>query len=109
MPVALMLDTKGPEIRIGKFETGEIMLKEGDNFTLLNEDVLGDNTKVSITYKNLANEISVGTKILINDGLIECEVKEINGKDIVCKVINGGKLTDRKSINIPNSKINLPS
>ena len=108
-PVALMLDTKGPEIRIGKFENGEIMLHEGDIFTLLNEDVLGDETKVSISYKNLANEISVGTKILINDGLIECIVEGIDGKDVVCKVVNGGKLTDRKSINIPNSKINLPS
>lgn len=108
-PVALMLDTKGPEIRIGKFETGEIMLNEADTFTLVSDDILGDNSKVSITYKNLANEIEVGTKILINDGLIECEVKEINGTDIICNVINGGKLTNRKSINIPNSKINLPS
>ena len=108
-PVALMLDTKGPEIRIGKFETGKITLNEGDTFTLTGEEILGNKDKVSITYKNLANEISVGTKILINDGLIECEVKEINGQDIVCNIINGGKLTDRKSINIPNSKINLPS
>ena len=108
-PVALMLDTKGPEIRIGKFETGEINLEEGDTFTLLNEDILGDKKKVSVTYKNLADEISIGTTILINDGLIECKVENIEGKDIICKVLNGGKLTDRKSINIPNSKINLPS
>ncbi len=108
-PVAMLLDTKGPEIRIGKFETGEAILNAGDTFTLLNEDVLGDNTKVSVTYKNLANEVSVGTRILINDGIIEIVVKEISGKDVVCEVINGGKLTDRKSINIPNSKINLPS
>ena len=108
-PVAMMLDTKGPEIRIGKFVTGEAYLQEGDIFTLLNEDIDGDNTKVSVTYKNLAQEVSVGTRILINDGLIEIVVKEISGKDVICKVINGGKLTDRKSINIPNSKINLPS
>ena len=64
---------------------------------------------MSITYKNLPNEISIGTKILINDGLIECEVEEINNNDIICTILNGGKLTDRKSINIPDSKINLPS
>ena len=109
VPVALMLDTKGPEIRIGKFENGGITLEHGDTFTLLNADILGDKEKVSVSYKNLANEISVGTTILINDGLIECRVEEIKDKDVICKVINGGKLTDRKSINIPNSKINLPS
>ena len=109
IPLALMLDTKGPEIRIGTFENGEVLLKEGDIFTLVCDDILGDETKVSVTYKNLANEVEIGTKILINDGLIECKVEEIKEKDIICKIVNGGKLTDRKSINIPNSKINLPS
>ncbi len=108
-PVAMLLDTKGPEIRIGKFETGEAILKDGAEFTLLNEDIPGDDTKVSVTYKNLANEVYVGTRILINDGTIEVIVKEIREKDVVCTVINGGKLTNRKSINIPNSTINLPS
>ncbi len=108
-PVAMLLDTKGPEIRIGKFETGEATLKEGDTFILLNEDIDGDDTKVSVTYKNLANEVAVGTRILINDGIIEVIVKEIKGKDVICQVVNGGKLTNRKSINIPNSTINLPS
>jgi len=108
-PISLLLDTKGPEIRIGKFQAGEIMLKEGDIFTLLNEDVLGDETKVSVTYKNLYNEVKVGTKILINDGTIEVIVRGIKEKDVVCEVIHGGRLSNRKSINIPNSKINLPS
>lgn len=108
-PVAMLLDTKGPEIRIGKFKTGEAILKAGDTFTLLNEDVDGDNTKVSVTYKDLAKEVPIGTRILINDGLIEVKVKEINGKDVVCEVVNGGRLTNKKSINIPNSSINLPS
>lgn len=108
-PVAMLLDTKGPEIRIGKFKDGEANLKDGDTFILLNEDIDGDNTKVSVSYKNLANEVSIGTRILINDGLIEVKVKEIQGKDVVCDVINGGRLTNKKSINIPNSKINLPS
>ena len=109
LPVAMLLDTKGPEIRIGKFATGEAILKEGDTFTLLNEDVDGDNTKVSVTYKNLYNEVTPGTRILINDGLIEVIVEKIDGKNVVCKVQNGGRLTNKKSINIPNSKIQLPS
>ena len=108
-PVALMLDTKGPEIRIGKFVNGEVFLHEGNLFSLIYEDMLGDETKVPVTYKNLSNEVDLGTTILINDGLIECRVEEIHDGDIVCRVINGGKLTDRKSINIPNSRINLPS
>ena len=109
LPVAMLLDTKGPEIRIGKFATGEANLKAGETFTLLNEDVDGDDTKVSVTYKNLYNEVSVGTRILINDGLIEVIVEKIDGKDVVCRVQNGGRLTNKKSINIPNSKIQLPS
>ena len=109
LPVAMLLDTKGPEIRIGKFATGEAFLKAGDTFTLLNEDVDGDNTKVSVTYKNLYNEVIPGTRILINDGLIEVIVEKIDGKDVVCRVQNGGRLTNKKSINIPNSKIQLPS
>ena len=108
-PVALLLDTKGPEIRIGKFENGAIELREGAIFTLVNEDILGNQTKVSITYKNLYNEVHVGTQILINDGLIKIEVVEIKGTDIICKVIDGGPLTDTKSINIPGMPINLPS
>ncbi len=108
-PVALMLDTKGPEIRIGKFEHGEIELRQGAIFTLVNEDVLGDQTKVSVSYKNLYKEVCVGTNILINDGLIKIEVLEIKGTDIICKVIDGGKLTNTKSINIPGMHINLPS
>jgi len=108
-PVAMLLDTKGPEIRIGKFKTDEAILNEGDTFTLVNEEILGDNDKVSVTYKNLYNEVGIGTRILINDGTIEVVVEKIEGKDVVCKVINGGRLTNRKSINIPNSNINLPS
>ena len=108
-PISLLLDTKGPEIRIGKFANDEIVLENGDVFTLTNEDILGNKTKVSITYKNLYNEVQIGTKILINDGTIETIVKKIDGKDIICEVINGGKLTNRKSINIPGLNINLPS
>lgn len=107
--VALLLDTKGPEIRIGKFENGKIELNPGDLFTLVTEEILGNKEKVSITYKNLYNEVQVGTTILINDGIIKVEVVEINGTDIICKVIDGGSLTNTKSINIPGMHINLPS
>ncbi|MBR1803221.1 MAG: pyruvate kinase [Clostridia bacterium] len=108
-PVALLLDTKGPEIRIGKFASGEAFLKPGEIFTLCNEDILGDDTRVSVTYKNLYNEVTPGTVILINDGLIKVIVKTIQEKDVVCEVVDGGKLTNTKSINIPGSSINLPS
>lgn len=109
LPVALLMDTKGPEIRIGKLKEHEYMLEEGQDFTLLNEDVIGDNTKVSITYKNLYKEVYEGSKILINDGIIELKVKKIIDKDILCDVIHGGKISNRKSINVPDLKLNLPS
>ncbi len=108
LPVPLLLDTQGPEIRIGKFEENKIYLDKGQEFTLTNSDELGDKTKVSITYKTLYKEIDVGRTILVNDGTIELEVKEIKDKDIVCKVLQGGKLTNRKSINIPDFIVTLP-
>lgn len=107
--VSLMLDTKGPEIRIGKFENGEIWLNPDDIFTLKTEEILGNKEQVSVTYKNLYNEVNVGTVILINDGLIKIKVIEIKGTDIICQVIDGGKLTNTKSINIPGMEINLQS
>lgn len=109
LPVALLMDTKGPEIRIGKLKEHEYILEEGQEFLLLNEDIIGDNTKVSITYKNLYQEVSEGSKILINDGIIELKVKKIVGKDILCDVIHGGKISNRKSINVPDLNLNLPS
>ena len=108
LPIPLLLDTQGPEIRIGKFENDSVYLEKGQLFTLINNDELGTETRVSITYKNLSNEIEVGRTILINDGTIELRVKEFNGKDVVCEVIQGGKLTNRKSINIPDFVVNLP-
>ena len=108
MPIPLLLDTQGPEIRIGKFADNQIFLENGQEFTLMNNDELGDKTKVSITYKTLYREIEVGRTILVNDGTIELKVKAIKNKDIICEVIQGGKLTNRKSINIPNFCVNLP-
>ena len=108
-PVALLLDTQGPEIRIGMFENAPVVLEEGQTFTLVNDDITGDNTKVSITYKKLYEDVTLGTRILVDDGLIELKVTEIKGKDIVCEVINGGKLGNRKSMNLPGIHTHLPA
>jgi len=108
LPVPLLLDTQGPEIRIGKFENDKVYLENGQEFTLTNNDELGNKEKVSITYKTLYQEIDIGRTILVNDGTIELKVKEIKDTDIVCVVIQGGKLTNRKSINIPDFCVNLP-
>jgi len=109
LPIPLLLDTKGPEIRIGKFKEKIVTLENGNLFTLVNEDILGDNEKVSVTYKELYKDIEVGRTILVNDGTIELKVEEIRNKDIICKIIHGGTLTNSKSINIPNLILNLPS
>ncbi|HOJ09909.1 MAG TPA: pyruvate kinase [Clostridiales bacterium] len=109
LPVALLLDTKGPEIRIGKFSQNEILLKEGDSFTLTNDDTIGDSTKCSVTYKDLYKDVKRGSRILINDGLIELEVENIKNRDICCIVLNGGFVSNNKGINVPDADINLPS
>ena len=109
LPIPLLLDTKGPEIRIGKFENKEVILKEGEDFTLVNEDMLGDQTKATVTYKDLYNDVKRGSSILINDGLVELEVLEIIDKDIRCRIINGGAIGNNKGVNIPGATINLPS
>ena len=108
-PVATVLDTKGPEIRIRSFSTKSIELKAGDTFTLTAEDITGDQSRVSVTYSNLPAEVEPGQQILIDDGLVGIEVKEIKGKDIICTVINGGALSANKSINIPGARIHLPA
>ena len=109
LPVALLLDTKGPEIRTGVFKDHKVALKEGDKVTITAKDVEGTAEEFSISYKDLAKDVSVGSRILIDDGLIELEVTKISGKDIICKVLNGGDVSDRKSINVPNVNLNLPS
>lgn len=109
VPVALLLDTQGPEIRTGVLEQMPVKLKANDIFTLVNEDIIGNNEKVSVTYKDLYKDIEIGTQILIDDGKIELEVIEIKDKDVVCKVTNGGMLGNRKSINLPGTHVNLPS
>ena len=109
MPVALLLDTQGPEIRTGKLEQMPVELKAHDIFTLVNEDIVGNKEKVSVTYKELYKDVKVGTQILIDDGKIELEVKEIKEKDVICEVMNGGMLGNRKSVNLPGTHVNLPS
>ena len=109
LPVAAMLDTKGPEIRIKKFENGPIALNDGDMFTLTTEDIPGTQDKVSVTYENLHCELKQGDRVLIDDGLVELNVSEIKGRDIICRVVTGGTLSNNKSINLPGSSIRLPS
>jgi len=87
-PVALLLDTQGPEVRTGKLANAPVELKKGETFTLVNEDIEGDETRVSVTYKELYKDVSTGTKILVDDGLIGLEVTRIEGKDIICRIIN---------------------
>lgn len=108
--VGIMVDLKGPEIRIGKFKENPVNLVAGEKFTLTTRDIIGDNTIVSVSYKGLPEDVSIGSRILIDDGLVEFLVEDIvDGTDIITKVVNYGELKDRKGVNVPNVKINLPS
>ena len=108
-PVATILDTKGPEIRIKSFATKSITLETGDPFTLTTREVEGSEEMVSVTYPKLHEEVGVGQEILIDDGLVAIRVEEIKGQDILCRVENGGSLSANKSINIPGVHIHLPA
>ena len=107
-PVAALLDTKGPEIRIREFENEKVTLKEGQEFTLTAEEIMGNEKIVSVTYKELYKDVKPGNSILIDDGLIGLEVKKIKGQDIVCKVVNGGVLGNKKGVNLPGVEVNMP-
>ncbi|MDK2803930.1 MAG: pyruvate kinase [Peptostreptococcaceae bacterium] len=109
LPIAILLDTKGPEIRTGKFSSPEVNLVEGQNFIITMEDVLGDETKCTVSYKELVNDVKPGNQILIDDGLVGLAVKEIKGQEILCIVQNAGTIKDNKGVNVPNVKINLPA
>ena len=101
IPVATLMDTKGPEIRIGTFKDNKkVQLKAGQLFTLTTKDIEGDNTQVSISYPSLIYDVDPGVKILIDDGLIEMTVVEVTSTDIICKVKNNGTLSNRKGVNI---------
>lgn len=108
-PIAILLDTKGPEIRTGLLENGgKVVLKEGEEFILTSKEIKGNEKMVYQMYSQLAKDVKPGNTILIDDGLIGLEVKEIRGGDIVCTVRNGGELGQRKGINVPNVRVNLP-
>ena len=102
LPIAIMLDTKGPEYRIKTFENGKITLSEGDTFTFTTDEVEGNQERVSVNYVHLIENLKVGDTIMVNNGLVIFEVKEINKNDAICKVIAGGELSNRKSMNFPN-------
>lgn len=110
VPVAIMLDTKGPEIRTGNFDIDEVYLKPNDIFTLTTRDIMGNSKIVSVSYKGLPNDVEVGSIIYIDDGLVQLEVTEIkDGTEVVCKALNNGILSNHKGVNLPGSKTNLPS
>lgn len=108
LPVATMLDTKGPEIRLRDFEGGKAELVTGQTFILTTREMPGNDQKATISYKNLKNDITVGTTILIDDGLIEMVVEEIDGEEIRCKVINGGFVSNHKGVNVPGVVLSMP-
>ena len=110
-PVALLLDTKGPEIRTGVLETGneKVLIEEGQTFTFVNDDIIGNNQQTSISYKELYKDVKVGSTLLVDDGALEFKITEIKGKDIVCKALNTAKLGSRKTMNVPGVKLELPA
>ena len=109
LPVAALLDTKGPEIRTGTLEGGKkVYLEEGQKYTLTTRLVTGNSEIGHVNYSELADDLTVGSTVLIDDGLIELKVEKIDGMEIECKVINGGELGERKGVNIPGVKTNLP-
>ncbi len=109
LPIATMLDTKGPEIRLKKFkDNAPVVINDGDIFTLTSRDVVGTNEIASISFAGLPRDVDIGSKILINDGLVELQVEKLNATDITCRVIHGGKLSNHKGINVPGVDLSLP-
>ena len=108
LPIGIMLDTKGPEIRLGEVD-GEVSLEIGDKFILTSEDLVGDKNIASISYKDLYKDVKVGDRILIDDGLVELLVKEIEGEKIITEVENSGVISSHKGVNVPGVDIKLPA
>ena len=108
LPVATLLDTKGPEIRLRDFEGGKVVLEKGQTFTLTTEEVMGDETKASVTYKDLPMDVSVGGSVLIDDGLIGLRVDSKTETEVVCTVINGGPVSNHKGVNLPGADLSMP-
>ena len=110
LPIPIMLDTKGPEYRIKTFENKKIVLSDGDTFIFTTEDIVGNQERVSVNYSHLCEELKIGDRILVNNGLVIFEVTDLKKTEVICKVISGGELSDRKSMNFPNnldSRINM--
>lgn len=108
MPAAVMLDTKGPEIRVGRFENGSVMLEDGKEFTLTVSECTGNCEKAEISYKNLPKEVKPGDRLVMDDGRISLMIKSVTDTDIVCDIIHGGKVSDRKSVNLPGVALDMP-
>ena len=106
LPIPIMLDTKGPEYRIKTFKNKKVVLKYGDEFVFTTDDVIGDETKVSVNYEHLIDDLKIGDTIMVNNGLVIFKVKELKGHDAICDVVVGGELSDRKSMNFPNKLLN---
>ena len=109
LPIAILLDTKGPEIRTLTFENGSIIIKNGQKFTFVcDNNYIGNQDSVGVNFPDLYKDVNVGTRILVDDGAVEFEVQEIDGVSIICTALNGGKISNRKSINVPNANISIP-
>lgn len=108
LPVAAMLDTRGPEIRLGDFESGSVLLEAGAEFTLTTRDVLGNQGIASVTYQGLPGDVTPGGRILIDDGLVELTIRSVTDTDIACTVVNGGKISNHKGINVPGVSLSMP-
>ncbi len=107
LPIAIMLDTKGPEFRIRTFAQGKVTVHDGDPFTFTTDDtVIGDETRVAVNYPGLARDLSVGDRILVNNGLVSFSVEQISGTEIRCRTLTGGIMSDRKSMSFPNKTLN---
>lgn len=108
VPAAVMLDTKGPEIRVGKFKRGKETLTDGDIFTLTTNDVEGTKEKVSVSYKHLPLQLKPGNMVLVDDGHINMTVESVTDTDIVCRIVSGGEISDRKGVNVPDVQLDIP-
>lgn len=102
LPIAIMLDTKGPEYRIKTFENKKIILSDGDKFIFTTEDIIGNQDRVSVNYEHLTDDLNIGDTVMVNNGLVQFKVDKIDGNDVICTVTAGGELSDRKSMNFPN-------
>lgn len=108
LPIAFLLDTKGPEIRLGLFKNKSVILKEGQTFTLTTDEIEGDENRVTVSFKKLPEEVKPNTHVLIDDGLIDLVVEKTTDTDVVCTVQNGGKISNNKGVNVPGANLSLP-